>query len=143
MTDFALYAIRRGPHGSILDKFDTDLNFLAEYNVAPDYCSCPAGPRPSCRHRKMLPRMLGKVGLPEFYCYETNTWHRPLPAELETDLSDKKTVVIDEASAVTQEMWDSVLNSEFKPLAACGGTQGEAKARVEPIAPTPTGIRRR
>ena len=91
----------------------------------------------------MLPRMLGKVGLPEFYCYETNTWHRTLPAELETDLSDKTTVVIDEASAVTQEMRDSVLNSEFKPLAACGGTQGEAKARVEPIAPTPTGIRRR
>ena len=75
-----LYNIRRGPHGFSLAKFDENLNLLAAYDVDPKYCSCPAGPRPTCRHRKMLPRMLSKVDTAEFYCYETQTWHQPLAA---------------------------------------------------------------
>lgn len=78
--EHALYNIKRGPHGYAIGKFDRDLNLLAAYNTSTDYCSCPAGPRPTCRHRKMLPRMLAKVDQPEFYCYETQTWHRPLEA---------------------------------------------------------------
>ena len=79
MTEgMTLYNIRRGPHGFSLAKFDENLNLLAAYDVDPKYCSCPAGPRPTCRHRKMLPRMLGKVDSAEFYCYETQTWHSPL-----------------------------------------------------------------
>src|ERR1035437_2100904 len=73
-----LYNIKRGPHSFAIAKFDADLNLLAAYNTDGDYCSCPAGPRPTCRHRKMLPRMLGKVDTDEFYCYETQTWHQPL-----------------------------------------------------------------
>ena len=80
MNEHALYNIKRGPHGYAIGKFDRDLNLLAAYNTSTDYCSCPAGPRPTCRHRKMLPRMLAKVDQPEFYCYETQTWHRPLEA---------------------------------------------------------------
>lgn len=76
--DFALYNIRRGPHGYTIAKFDRDLTLLAAYNTAPDYCDCPAGPRPTCRHRKMLPRMLSRVDTDAFYCYETNTWSHPL-----------------------------------------------------------------
>ena len=78
--EHALYNIKRGPHGYAIGKFDRDLNLLAAYNTSTDYCSCPAGPRPTCRHRKMLPRVLSKVDQPEFYCYETQTWHRPLEA---------------------------------------------------------------
>ena len=80
MNEHALYNIKRGPHGYAIGKFDRDLNLLAAYNTDTKYCSCPAGPRPTCRHRKMLPRMLAKVDQPEFYCYETQTWHRPLEA---------------------------------------------------------------
>ena len=79
-TDHSLYNIHRGPAGFTIGKFDSSLNLLAAYDVDPKHCTCPAGPRPSCRHRKMLPRMLAKVNTPEFYCYETNTWHRPLQA---------------------------------------------------------------
>ena len=76
-----LYNIKRGPHGFAIGKFDEDLNLLAAYNTDLKYCSCPAGPRPSCRHRKMLPRMISRVDTDEFYCYETQTWHLPLARE--------------------------------------------------------------
>ena len=76
-----LYSIRRGPHGYQLGKFDDDFNVAAIYDVDLKHCTCPAGPRPSCKHRKMLPRMLGKVDTEEFYCYETQTWHQPLARE--------------------------------------------------------------
>src|ERR1017187_5811710 len=73
-----LYNIKRGPHGYAIAKFDEALNLLAAYDTSAKSCSCPAGPRPTCRHRKMLPRMLGNVDTDAFYCYETNVWHRPL-----------------------------------------------------------------
>jgi hypothetical protein len=76
-----LYSIRRGPKGHQITKFDDDFNPAATYDVSVGACSCPAGPRPTCRHRKMLSRMLAKVDTDEFYCYETQTWHRPLSAE--------------------------------------------------------------
>ena len=75
-----LYSIRRGPKGHVITKFDDDFNVEASYDVTVGSCTCPAGPRPTCRHRKMLPRMLPKVGQPEFYCYETQSWHRPVEA---------------------------------------------------------------
>ena len=75
-----LYSIRRGPNGHTITKFDDDFNPVATYDVTVGSCTCPAGPRPTCRHRKMLPRMLPKVGQPEFYCYETQSWHRPVEA---------------------------------------------------------------
>ena len=81
MNERVLYNIKRGPHGYGIGKFDQDLNLLAAYNTSTDYCSCPAGPRPTCRHRKMLPRMLSRVATDEFYCYETQTWHQPLARE--------------------------------------------------------------
>lgn len=78
MTNHPLYNIRRGPHGFQLGKFDHDLNLLAVYDTDAKHCTCPAGPRPTCKHRKMLPRMLARVDTDEFYCYETQTWSRPL-----------------------------------------------------------------
>ena len=76
-----LYSIRRGPRGHSITKFDEDLNPVASYDVSVGSCTCPAGPRPTCRHRKMLARMLPKVDSVQFYCYETQTWHRPLQGE--------------------------------------------------------------
>lgn len=35
-------------------KFDSDGNVEASYQVSPEACTCPAGHRPTCRHRQML-----------------------------------------------------------------------------------------
>lgn len=79
-----LYSLRTSASGYQLAKFDEDFNVAAVYDLLPlfngtDYsCSCPAGLRPTCRHRNMLPRMISKANTGEFYCYETQHWHRLL-----------------------------------------------------------------
>lgn len=87
-----LYNLRHTSSGYLLAKFDDDFNVEAVYELTPARgrngketsgwsCTCPAGPRPSCRHRKMLPIMAPKADTENFYCYETQTWHRPITAE--------------------------------------------------------------
>lgn len=82
-----LYACRTStPDAYVIAKFDEDFNVAATYNLTAltkvtDWsCDCPAGPRPSCRHRKMLQAFLAAnaVDTDRFYCYETQSWHQPL-----------------------------------------------------------------
>ena len=150
--EHALYNIKRGPHGYAIGKFDRDLNLLAAYNTSTDYCSCPAGPRPTCRHRKMLPRMLAKVDQPEFYCYETQTWHRPLEAfGLEpSERGAEAALAAAGGNKVVQEQLEmeditqaasEMLNSPPSPEAAVMYANTELAPPVA-LAPSPT-IRRR
>lgn len=37
-----------------INKFDSDLNPQATYEVSIKECNCQAGHRPTCRHRQML-----------------------------------------------------------------------------------------
>lgn len=43
--------------GWFITKF-VDGEVEASYNLTHTECACPAGQRPSCRHRQMLPQML-------------------------------------------------------------------------------------
>ncbi len=43
---------------STITKFDADGNPEASYEVSRDSCTCPAGHRPTCRHRQMLSSLL-------------------------------------------------------------------------------------
>lgn len=68
-----------------ITKFDDDLNVEATYTLraiskTEFSCDCPAGPRPSCRHRKMIPffAVHGAIDSNRFYCYDTQMWHTPL-----------------------------------------------------------------
>ncbi len=38
-----------------ITKWSTDGNVEASYSVSDEGCTCPAGSRPTCRHRQMLP----------------------------------------------------------------------------------------
>ncbi len=68
----------------IITKFDDDLNVEGSYLVTSDACTCPAGHRSSCRHRKMLPRMKSHLDDGWFYDYEHQNWHRPLDADAQS-----------------------------------------------------------
>lgn len=67
-------------------KFDKDFNFLQQYFVtelgadsANMICTCPAGAKPTCRHRQMV-RLFeaeGKLNTGEFYHFDKKKW---LPA---------------------------------------------------------------
>jgi len=87
-----LYSIKSfpGAPGHEIAKFDGDFNVEAIYNITADMqghavCDCPGWPRKrTCKHIRILNRFAaaGKINTDEFYCYETQTWHRPLAADL-------------------------------------------------------------
>ena len=142
-----LYSIRRGPHGYQLGKFDDDFNVAAVYDVDLKHCTCPAGPRPSCKHRKMLPRMLAKVDTNQFYCYETQTWHQPLgdepPVAGEARLVEGESA--SEASVFEQQGLEAHRElAKFQRAAVEPPIDGADEiAKPSVASPSPSGIRRR
>lgn len=142
-----LYSIRRGPNGHTITKFDDDFNPVATYDVTVGSCTCPAGPRPTCRHRKMLPRMLPKVGQPEFYCYETQSWHRPIEAHgaepSERGASEASEFISHEQDAsvvsesITPTSCDCYTMDECDERAGCQILASEASVGPEPEPPPP------
>ena len=75
-----LYNLRSTELGYRITKFTMDIEVEASYNLSKDKreCDCPAGFRPSCKHRKMIFRMFDHCDDNWFYCYETQKWHRPM-----------------------------------------------------------------
>lgn len=91
------YSMRSHDGGFSITKFDADLNPLDTYQVSPDACTCPAGVRPSCRHRQMLPVFIAAdaIDQPMFWSFEEQAWFRldepssepsPIPEPSQPDL---------------------------------------------------------
>lgn len=59
-----------------MTKFDGDMNVESSYLLTREECECPAGHRPSCRHRQMLPKFLQRnaVDSDYFYDHDRNGW---------------------------------------------------------------------
>jgi len=59
-----------------ITKFDEDFVPDTTYEVSLSECSCPAGVRPTCRHRQMLPEFIaeGTIDTNKMYRYETHEW---------------------------------------------------------------------
>src|SRR5258708_36152191 len=51
-------------------KFDSIGNVESSYLCTESTCECPAGHRPSCRHRHMLPRFIAKDAVNSFFFYD-------------------------------------------------------------------------
>lgn len=139
-----LYNLRKTSDGFMLAKFGPDFNVEAVYHLQPikdhlssqygqvNYaCDCPAGGRPSCKHRKMLARMIPKADSDEFYCYETQSWHKPLaPAGVEP-MQDK----LDAFYATVEEVTSEASSEPTEPDLFIKGyltDQVEAGWRVDP-----------
>lgn len=80
-----------------ITKFDEDLNPESSYIVHNEVCECPAGVRPTCRHRVMLPIMLPHVDTEWFYNYDNATWYDAIGNEVDFELIGA-TAPADEAS---------------------------------------------
>jgi len=79
----SLYSCRPGlaDQGFILTKLDMDLNPEASYEVTNATCTCPAGHRPTCKHRsRLLPAFLKYNHISDgWYLNDlTMMWHRPI-----------------------------------------------------------------
>src|SRR5208282_1159225 len=87
-----LYSIRSTPADDefLITKFDRDYNPEGTYALTTSNCSCPAGQKPTCRHRKMLPFFTTTRHIDDgwFFDYDTRQWRRPLLTEF--DLSPPK-----------------------------------------------------
>lgn len=59
-----------------ITKFDNHHNVESSYLCTTSECECPAGVRPTCRHREMLPKFLnrGAVGTGFWYDYDRGGW---------------------------------------------------------------------
>lgn len=79
----ALYNLRSADGQWIVTKFDNDLNVESSYAVSESECACPAGSRPTCRHRQMLPKMLavGAEDTPMFYNYDSDQFLEPIAGD--------------------------------------------------------------
>lgn len=85
----SIYNCKREGDRYRITKFDDDVNVESSYLCSLAECECPAGPRPTCRHRQMLSKFLarGAVDTGECYNYEHMSWvslieapdHPPLP----------------------------------------------------------------
>jgi hypothetical protein len=143
-----LYQLRRNGASYIITKFDEDYEVVHDgdgiaciYDLDEKNCSCPAGNRPTCRHRKMLPIFLRSEHVSDgwFLDWATRLWRKALhPAELADEQMMGKqdldvpqlvetmqavgipTIVIDEIEAPAQ--------TEERCSSAPGPTQPEAGA---------------
>lgn len=71
-----------------ITKFDSDFNVEASYLLDASNCKCPAGHRPSCRHRSMLPKFINRnyVGTEYFFDFDRGGWVQGASKELEEQL---------------------------------------------------------
>src|SRR5882762_5890006 len=72
----SLYNCRHADGKYRITKFDEHMNVEASYIVSRLECDCPAGKRPTCRHRQMLPKFLqrGTVGTNWWYDFDRGGW---------------------------------------------------------------------
>lgn len=73
-----LYNCRHSGDEYRITKFDSHFNLEGDssYTCTISECTCPAGHRPKCRHREMLPKFInrGYVGTNFFFDYDRGGW---------------------------------------------------------------------
>lgn len=103
----AYYNCRHDGDQYRITKFDPDLNVESTYLCTTDACECPAGQRPTCRHREMLPKFIlkdGAIGGNVFYEIASGQWfandqYDDLPADDPEPLPQEPTASAEFGSA--------------------------------------------
>jgi len=65
-----LYNCRHDGDQYRVTKFDEHLNVLSSYLCTLEACDCPAGVRPMCRHREMLPRFIQRKHIGDGWAFD-------------------------------------------------------------------------
>lgn len=79
----SLYNLKTDGDHYRITKFTNDLEVESSYLCSETECECPAGHRPSCRHRQMLPILLANDMLDrgKFYDFDTQQFYQTHSAE--------------------------------------------------------------
>lgn len=85
-----LYNCRHDGDEFRITKFDSELNVESSYRCTTSECECPAGERPICRHRQMLPKFISaeRVGTDWFYDFDRGGWVQIALDEPAMDLAE-------------------------------------------------------
>lgn len=72
----SLYNCKHSGDQYRVTKFDSDFNVESSYLCDLHSCDCPAGVRPSCRHRQMLPKFIQRdhIGDEFFFDFDRGGW---------------------------------------------------------------------
>lgn len=72
----SLYNCKHSGDQYKITKFDQDFNVESSYLCDLNLCECPAGHRPSCRHRQMLPKFIQReaIGTLWFLDFDRGGW---------------------------------------------------------------------
>src|SRR5258708_39053746 len=72
----ALYSCKHSGDQFRISKFDDDMNVQSSYLCTETECDCPAGVRPICRHREMLPKFIERktVNTEWWFDYDRGGW---------------------------------------------------------------------
>lgn len=72
----SLYNCRHSGDQYRISKFSSHFDLEASYLVDATACECPAGHRPICRHREMLPKFInrGHIGDEWFFDHDRGGW---------------------------------------------------------------------
>lgn len=102
-----------------ISKFTNDLDVEASYLTDGAECDCPAGHRPVCRHRIMLPRFIAKNATAGqwFHNYEHNQWIR---ATVDTDEELCESLLASAASELTATEVDERIRDYRGPMPGDG-----------------------
>ena len=71
-----LYSCHHSGDQYRISKFDDDMNVQSSYLCTETECDCPAGVRPICRHREMLPKFIQRQHVNDewFFDYDRGGW---------------------------------------------------------------------
>lgn len=96
----SLYNLKSADGQWRITKFTNDLDVESSYLLSETECGCPAGSRPTCRHRQMLPKML-EVGAEDsglFYDFDSDKFFEPL-SDTDPELTDVTSLIAEQTFA--------------------------------------------
>ena len=133
----SLYNCKQEGSSYRITKFDPDLNPEGSYLVTPSNCECPAGVRPTCRHRKMLSTIKDRANTEWFYDYDNGIWHSFGVGEVEFEMFAPVPV----ASEASSNEVPSSLNESATPIiSAESSVVATATVGNEDMGSTPTDL---
>lgn len=121
----SLYNCKQSGDSYRISKFTNDLDVEASYLTNGNECDCPAGHRPVCRHRIMLPRFIAKNATSGqwFHNYEHQQWIR-------ATMDDSEAEIVAAAIANADEQHEAMTQGEDEFLASAA-SQVEDTADIE------------
>jgi hypothetical protein len=145
-----LYSCRHDGDQFRITKFDEHLNVESSYLCTAHECTCPAGVRPRCRHREMLPLFIHREAVDSGWWldYDRGGWVQmqddpePEPIETMITLPDDANVAEEFAKLLYPPLPDGVqmftLDDPLQIHNAIAEAIGEPEAIIRTPLPKPS-----